>query len=99
MGNKHTAAPWIVRNYNDFYVVEDKKGMDLCEGAENAQYNAQLMSAAPELLETTKSMLEFIEGLSKPKTRTYDPDYKNNIDNMIASAKEAIEKATTICSH
>lgn len=99
MKNNHTPAPWIVANYNDFYVVEGSNGVDLCEGNENAEYNAQLMSAAPELLESTKAMLEFIEGLNKPKTRTYDPDYKKNIDNMIASAKEAIEKATTICSH
>lgn len=96
MKDNHTPAPWKVANYNDFYVVEDSNGVDLCEGTENAQYNAQLMSAAPELLEVTKSMLEFIVGLNKPKTRTYDPDYKKKIDNMISEAKAAIEKATKL---
>ncbi len=88
---KHTPAPWVLKpdpdadNRWDMVVVSDHRYIQ-CEGRtyEEAQANAQLIVAAPELLEALKLVM---------KHAIYDYETNDDIINAAAIANAAIAKA------
>ena len=81
---------WIVNdndNFPDEWCIQDDLGNVICLVAKNDEYteqNANLIAAAPDLLEACKDMLEFFNDC--PMTTEWQ-------DSLIEQAKRAISKA------
>ena len=90
---KHTQGKWEVKTPNySFQTIESEYGK-VCTlshqfGTDEAEANAHLIAAAPELLEALEMALEWIDALPKeiqlPEMPGFDRD---EIDNLIAKAK------------
>lgn len=112
MNTKHTPGPWrytdggiidIPKNcleIADVYgadIHDDKRGPELLE----AQANARLIAAAPELLEACKKSTKYIEQLcatvnsyalqlgimQNDKLKVYADDFREQLDKAIAKAE------------
>ena len=84
---KHTKGEWYtsgksINNAEQHLVISEDKGQNVavCYGVEEAQANAHLIAAAPELLEACKTAIE--------GNRTHAP-----IDVTFRILQEAINKA------
>lgn len=80
---KHTQGPWGVKNHGMVYTMDNMTAIcstDVEVGNdEEAQANAKLIAAAPELLEALRLMLAYPEGCPMDVT---------------TQARAAIDKAT-----
>ena len=84
---KHTSGPWFNETGK---LILDKRGFSIAQtwdeagGKEEAIANAQLISAAPDLLELARAILSYCQDDSRSARR------KNE---MILAAREIIAKA------
>lgn len=99
---KHTSGPWFALAYANYFslqsVDEYSDTNDLLneEKDPNAEANATLMAAAPDLLEALNKMLEhFWDGYSDPK-KAMEKFARENPKSVTAIALAAIEKATVL---
>lgn len=86
MENKFTPGPWTIHNETEIHPENDPNGYHViadidpdtdCKGAER-KANAQLIAAAPELLENLQQLCELLE----------------SIGHDVTPARQAIAKAT-----
>ena len=100
---KHTPGPWIIAS--DDLSIEapshPSNGTPLIAqlyasshfGYDERMANARLIAAAPELLETLKAVLSFMDTDSR-NDQQFDPALKLDSSIAVEAAYEAIAKAT-----
>jgi hypothetical protein len=103
----HTPGPWVVRQDSRDrdglwelvgYDIESEKGCEIvgCEGIEawkdNAEANARLIAAAPELLAALREALQSLEYVQDKHGEKITGGFKR-LDDM-GRARRAIAKAT-----
>ena len=97
MNTQHTPGPWTVAGRD---VVGKLGEMDTCIAEcfnhssmdrHNAEANARLIAAAPELLEAVKISLEFLDRQNTPKNIQEQISFKNHqreiLTKVIAKAE------------
>lgn len=92
MSTKHTPGPWNVRPYEPF-IVEDEGDlaiatMDKRRGYDTEAANAQLIAAAPELLEALTSIVAWTKFELGPDLAAFQP-----WRSVLANCEAAISKA------
>ena len=97
MGFKHTPAPWVAAEFLDGFNIKDEKyGKHIAFTPK--QNNAQLIAAAPELLEALQSiqqsMAKYIEVANNIGVEALaDGFYLGHAIDVEEKARQAIEKA------
>jgi hypothetical protein len=90
--NKHTPGPWEIKSFsNGIFIKPINNAVYVAtvnEEKKNADANAQLIAAAPKLLEACKIGLEALK-----QTNGYKKGYTGYVCD-VATIQEAINKAT-----
>ena len=89
--SKHTKGKWEVSEKNGLQVItrdgETIAYTETCTGLEKDEANAQLISAAPELLEACKKALSIIEYLGEEHNTTAGEEEEKLLKQAIAKAE------------
>lgn len=90
MSNAHTPGPWVVERADDAYCIANVGNLVIIPGGgkvkhDNAEADARLISAAPDLLEALEMIVAEADSYT---ARTGKPVY-----NWLDQARAAIAKA------
>ena len=93
---KHTKGPWGSTRINDYYLIGGD-GHAICRVEskdENNKADAQLISAAPDLLKELEENVEAIREFFKDEDRSIDcQEYSDLLDNILCDNLSIINKA------